>query len=124
MIKKLLENFLKGRITLWKSFWIIGLIHGLSIMYILPIIEIYIFKNYDLFSSALINGIKFDLLDYRKVTFLSKLLFIFSTFLITVGIWRSAENYKGKFIVVILTLFYLSINNVIAIIFYLKNLFI
>ena len=123
-MKNLLNNFWIGKITLWKSFWIIGLVHGLSIMYLIPILEIYIFHNYDLYNSAIINNIKFDLLDYRKVTFISKLLFIFSTTFMTVGVWRSAENYKGNFIVVVISLFYLSINNIAAIIFYFKNLFI
>ena len=123
-MKNLLNNFWIGKITLWKSFWIIGLVHGLSIMYLIPILEIYIFHNYDLYNSAIINNIKFDLLDFRKVTFISKLLFIFSTTFITVGVWRSAENYKGNFIVVVISLCYLSINNIAAIIFYFKNLFI
>ena len=46
--------------------------------------------------------------DINDFSFLSKILLILLTIFITVGVWRSAENYKGNIIWIVLTLIFLS----------------
>lgn len=117
-------KFLNGDLKLWKSFWIIGFIHGFSIMYLLPILEVNLFQNNNIFNTLIINDIAIDILDYNKITIFSKLLIIFSSIIITVGIWRSAEKYKGNLSIIFLTLIYLTINNLIPLFSYFKRLFV
>jgi hypothetical protein len=123
-MKKLIYNFWHGEVSLWKSFWLIGLLHGLIILYFLPILETNFFNNKDIYSLIIINNIRFYVLDYTKVTIISKFLIIFTTTFVTVGIWRSAEKYRGSFIIIFLTLLYLAINNLFALVFYFKKLFV
>ena len=47
-------------------------------------------------------------LDFSNFSFLSKITLIIWTVFITVGIWRSAENYKGNIIWIIATFLFLS----------------
>tara|TARA_B100000965_G_C19331024_1_gene643026 strand:- start:306 stop:638 length:333 start_codon:yes stop_codon:yes gene_type:complete len=99
-MKKLCINFWNGNVPLWKSYWLIGeLLNALMILIIVNI-EIQIFQN------NLINLIPF--VDFNNFNLLSKIILIFWTIFITVGIWRSAEKYKGNLIWIILTLIFLS----------------
>ena len=96
-----LYTFWYGKYPLWKSYWLVGeLLNGL-IMLIIFNIEIYLFKN-----NELINNL--PLLYLNNFNIVSKLIFLIWSIYITVGIWRSAENYKGNFIWIILTLIILS----------------
>jgi hypothetical protein len=104
-------RFLNGKIKLWKSFWLIGFLHGFFVMYGLPIIEIFFFQNKNFFTIVVLNNLEFKIIDYTKITFISKLIMIISLAIVTIGIWRSAENYKGKTFIIFLTLFYLTFNN-------------
>ena len=97
----LIKNFWNGHLTLWKSYWLIGEI--LNALFILAVFnfEIYIFGN-NQFSNSL------PFLDFSNFSFLSKITLIIWTIFITVGIWRSAENYKGSIIWILATFIFLS----------------
>ena len=100
-MEKLIYKFWIGDVTLWKSYWLIGeLLNGLFMLLILNI-EIYLFNN-----SQFINQLPFfNLSDFNL---LSKIVVIAWTFFITVGVWRSAEKYKGSIIWIIATFLFLS----------------
>ena len=115
--------FWHGKVKLWKAFWIIGFIHGLSINYFVPFIESNFFNNDDIFFFININNFKYPILDFEKLTFLTKILIILSTFFVTVGTWKSAENHSGSFFIILLTLIYLSINNILPLPIYILSLF-
>ena len=94
-------NFWYGRITLWKSYWLIGeLINSLVILLIYNI-EVRFLNNINLYKQL-------PFLNFTSFSLISKFTLFLWTIFITVGIWRSAEAYKGKFIWVVLTLILLS----------------
>ena len=100
-MNNLIHNFWNGEITLWKSYWIVGeLLNALLILLIFKI-EISIFNNK--FTNNLL-----PFLSFNNLHFFSKAIIILWAIFITVGIWRSAEKYKGNFIWVALTLIFLS----------------
>ena len=100
-MNELIYNFWLGKIKLWKSYWLIGeLLNALFILIIFNL-EIYFFEN-NKFTSSL------PFLDFVNFSLLSKLFIIIWTVFITVGIWRSAENYKGNIIWIIATFIFLS----------------
>ena len=108
--KNLIERFWQGKVTLWKSYWIVGeLINGLFYI-ILYNIEIFFFQNSNL-------AISIPFVDIVSLSPFTKILVIVWTVFITIGIWKSAEKYKGNFIWIILTLLILSFR-----IFALKNI--
>ena len=95
-MEKLIARFWKGKITLWRSYWLVGeLLNALFILLIFNF-EIYIFGN-NQFSNSL------PFLDFSNFSFLTKLVLITWTIFITIGIWRSAENYKGNIFWIVLT---------------------
>ena len=100
-MKNLLYNFWYGKITLWKSYWIVGELINALILLLIFNIEIIYFKNIDIS-----NQLPF--LSFDNFHFFNKIILIIWTIFITVGIWRSAEKYKGNFIWIILTLIFLS----------------
>ena len=96
-----LFNFWYGRITLWKSYWLIGeLINSLVVLLIYNI-EIRLLNNINLYSQL-------PFLNFTNFSLMSKLILLLWTIFITIGIWRSAEAYNGKFIWIVLTLILLS----------------
>ena len=100
-MNKLILNFYFGRVALWKSYWLVGeLLNALFLLMILNI-EIRLFGN-----SNLNNFL--PLINFNDFNFLSKILYVIWTVFISIGIWRSAENYKGNIIWIILTLIFLS----------------
>ena len=100
-MENLINRFWKVEITLWRSYWLIGeLLNALFILLIFNL-EIYFFQN-NKFSSSL------PFLDFSNFNFFSKILIFFWTVFITVGIWRSAENYKGNIIWILATFIFLS----------------
>ena len=100
-MENLIKRFWKGELSLWKSYWLIGeLLNALFILLVFNL-EIYIFGNKQL-SSFL------PLLDFSNSSILSKFLIIIWTAFLTVGIWRSAENYKGNIIWIVATFLFLS----------------
>ena len=100
-MQSLLYNFWYGKITLWKSYWIVGeLINALMVLLIFNI-EINYFRNINIS-----NQLPF--LNFDSFHFINKVILMTWTIFITVGIWRSAEKYKGSFIWIILTLIFLS----------------
>ena len=95
------KDFFEGKVKLWKSYWLVGeLLNGIFLLIIFNL-EIYFFN-----SNSSISQIPF--LDFSNFTLLSKVTIFLWTIFISIGIWRSAENYKGNFIWIILTLIILS----------------
>ena len=113
IIGKIVNKFWYGNIKLWKSFWVIGILHALFINYLIPFIEKNIFNNHQIFILLQIQDYQIPILNIVKVHFISKIIIIISTIFITIGIWRSAEKYNGNIIVIFLTLIYLSFNNIL-----------
>ena len=100
-MNNLVKKFWNGKITLWRSYWLIGeLLNALFILIVFNF-EIYLFGN-NQFSNSL------PFLDFSNFSFISKLSLIIWTIFITVGIWRSAENYKGNIIWILSTFLFLS----------------
>ena len=100
-MQNLLKKFINGKITLWKSYWIVGeLLNGFIIILIFYI-EIYVFSNKNI-------GNLLPLLSFDNFNFFNKLLLFIWTFFITIGIWKAAENYKGNFLWIALTLIFIS----------------
>jgi len=100
-MEKLIIRFWSGNITLWRSYWLVGeLFNALFVLAIFNF-EIYLFGN-NQFSNLL------PFLDFSNFSLLSKLALIIWTVFITIGIWRSAENYKGSIIWIIATFLFLS----------------
>lgn len=100
-MEKIIRRFLRGEITLWRSYWLVGeLLNAVFILLIFNV-EIYLFDN-----NQFTNSLPF--LDFSNFSFLSKLILIIWTIFLTIGIWRSAENYKGNIIWIIATFIFLS----------------
>ena len=98
---KIINKFLKGNIKLWKSYWLVGeLLNGLVLLIIFNL-EIYLLNNNSSVSQI-------PLLDFGNLNFISKLFIFIWTILISIGIWRSAENYKGSIIWIFLLFIILS----------------
>ena len=100
-MKKLLHSFWNGEITLWKSYWIVGELLNALLIFLIFNFEIKFINN-----TIIKNSLPF--LKFNNFHFLSKSILIIWTVFITVGIWRSAEKYKGLFIWITLTLIFLS----------------
>ena len=100
-MQNLLYNFWYGKITLWKSYWIVGELINVLIIFLIFNIEINYFNNINIY-----NQLPF--INFDNFHFFNKIILIIWTIYITVGIWRSAEKYKGSFIWVVLTLIFLS----------------
>ena len=100
-MKSLLYNFWFGKITLWKSYWIVGELINALIIFLIFNIEINYLNNINIY-----NQLPF--IHFDNFHFFNKIILIIWTIYITVGIWRSAEKYKGSFIWVVLTLIFLS----------------
>ena len=96
MNKQIVNDFWNGKIKLWKSYWLVGeLLNGIVLLIIFNL-EIYFFNT-----NSTVSQIPF--LNFSNLTILSKTIIFIWTIFISVGIWRSAENYKGNIIWIILT---------------------
>lgn len=94
--KSILYDFFQGKIKLWKSYWLIGeFLNGL-VLFIIFNMEIYFFN-----SNNTVTQIPF--LNFSSLSLFSKIIIFSWTIFITIGIWRSAENYKGNIVWIILT---------------------
>ena len=92
----LVKEFFEGRIKLWKSYWLVGeLLNGFVLLIIFNL-EIY-FLN----TNSSVSQIPF--LNFSNLSILSKITIFIWTIFISIGIWKSAENYKGSIIWIILT---------------------
>ena len=92
----MIKDFFNGNIKLWKSYWLIGeLLNGIVLL-ILFNLEIYFFN-----SSNLLAQIPF--FNFNNLTLFSKIIIFLWTIFISIGIWRSAENYNGNIIWIVLT---------------------
>jgi len=100
-MKKIIKEFWNGNILLWKSYWLVGeLLNAIFILLIFNF-EIYIFKN-----NQFTNFLPF--LDFSNFSIFSKSILLIWTVFITVGIWKSAEKYKGNMIWILATFIFLS----------------
>ena len=96
MNKQIVSDFWLGKVKLWKSYWLVGeLLNGIVLLTIFNL-EIYLFNT-----NSSVSQIPF--LNFSNLTFLSKIIIFSWTIFISIGIWRSADNYKGSFIWIILT---------------------
>ena len=96
MNKQIVSDFWRGEVKLWKSYWLVGeLLNGIVLLTIFNL-EIYLFNT-----NSSVTQIPF--LNFSNLTLLSKIIIFSWTIFISIGIWRSAENYKGSFIWIILT---------------------
>jgi len=96
MFRELVYYFFNGNIKLWKAYWLVGeLLNGLVLLIIFNL-EIYLFNNNNSLS-------QFPFLDFNNFTFFSKFILFVWTIFISIGIWRSAENYKGSIIWIVFT---------------------
>ena len=96
MINNYIYMFWKGNISLWKSYWLVGeLLNALFLLLIINL-EIYFFNNNQTSASLFF-------LNFNNFSLLSKIILIFWTVFISIGIWRSAENYKGNIIWIMLS---------------------
>ena len=96
MNNEIIVNFWNGNIKLWKSYWLVGeLFNGLVLLIIFNL-EIYFFNT-----NSSVSQIPF--LNFSNLTIISKVTIFIWTIFISVGIWRSAENYKGNILWIILT---------------------
>ena len=95
-ISQLIKDFFYGRVSLWKSYWLIGeLLNGL-VLFIIFNLEIYFFKTNS-------SVIQIPFFNFSNLTIISKFVIFSWTIFLSIGIWRSAENYKGNIIWIILT---------------------
>ena len=96
MKNEIVRDFWNGKIKLWKSYWLVGeLLNGLVLLVIFNL-EIYFFNT-----NSSVSQIPF--LDFNNLTIFSKIIIFTWTIFISIGIWKSAENYKGSIIWIILT---------------------
>ena len=97
----IIKDFFEGKIKLWKSYWLVGeLLNGIVLLVIFNL-EIYFFNTNSSFSQI-------PLLNFNNLTILSKIIIFSWTIFISIGIWRSAENYKGSIFWIILTFIIIS----------------
>ena len=97
----IIKNFFEGKIKLWKSYWLVGeLLNGIILLIIFNL-EIYFFNT-----TSSVSQIPF--LNFNSLTIISKIIIFFWTIFISIGIWRSAENYKGNIFWIILTFIIIS----------------
>ncbi len=75
---KLIGNFIDGNITLWKSFWIVGFCHPYAVGLICFILE------------------TLGLLELQGTLYTAPLIMLVPGIFATIGVWRSANKYKGK----------------------------
>jgi len=100
-MENIINRFWRGEITLWRSYWLVGeLLNALFILGIFNL-EIYLFGN-----NQFTNFLPF--LDFSNFTILSKIFLIIWSVFITIGIWRSAENYTGSVMWILATFLFLS----------------
>ena len=100
-MNNLIIDFWYGRITLWKSYWLIGELINSLVLLLIYNIEVRFFNNINLYKQV-------PFLNFSNFSLMSKFTLFLWTIFITVGVWRSAEAYKGKFIWIVLTLILLS----------------
>ena len=100
-MSKIIINFWNGKIPLWKSYWIVGELLNAIVIFLIFNFEIKYLNN-------TLSGNIITFINFNNFSLISKFIVIMWSIFITIGIWRSAENYKGNFIWIILTLFFLS----------------
>lgn len=92
----IIKEFFEGKIKLWKSYWLVGeLLNGFVLLIIFNL-EIYFFN-----SNGEISQIPF--LNFNNLSFFSKVVIFIWTLFISIGIWKSAENYRGNIFWIFLT---------------------
>jgi len=91
-----IKDFFEGKVKLWKSYWLVGeLLNGIVLLIIFNL-EIYFFNT-----NSSVSQIPF--LNFTNLNLISKFVIFVWTIFISIGIWRSAENYKGNVFWIVLT---------------------
>jgi len=100
MNKQVIKDFFEGKIKLWKSFWIAGeLIYGFLLLVLLQL-DKYLFSELSERSNYLLN------FNLNNLSIISKLFLILITIFISIGVWRSAENYRGSIFIILFVFIY------------------
>ena len=101
MIKfNLIKDFFEGKVKLWKSFWIAGeLIYGFLLLVLLQL-DKYLFSELSERSNYL------SIFNLNNLSVISKLFLILITIFISIGVWRSAENYRGSIFIILFVFIY------------------
>ena len=101
MIKfSLIQDFFEGKVKLWKSFWIAGeLIYGFLLLVLLQL-DKYLFSELSERSNYL------SIFNLNNLSVISKLFLILITIFISIGVWRSAENYRGSIFIILFVFIY------------------
>ena len=94
-------DFWYGKIKLWKSYWIIGELINSLVVFLIYNYEVRLLNNIEIYRQL-------PFVNFTNFSLISKIIIFLWSIFITVGIWRSAEAYKGKAIWIILTLILLS----------------
>ena len=96
----IIKDFFEGKIKLWKSFWIAGeLIYGFLLLVLLQL-DKYIFSELSDRSNYL------SIFNLNNLSVISKLFLILITIFISIGVWRSAENYRGSIFIILFVFIY------------------
>ena len=100
MNKQVIKDFFEGKIKLWKSFWIAGeLIYGFLLLVLLQL-DKYLFSELSERSNYL------SIFNLNNLSVISKLFLILITIFISIGVWRSAENYRGSIFIILFVFIY------------------
>ena len=101
MIKfSLIQDFFEGKVKLWKSFWIAGeIIYGLLLLVLLQL-DKYLFSELSERSNYI------SIFNLNNLSLISKLFLILITLFISIGVWRSAENYRGSIFIILFVFIY------------------
>ena len=96
----IIKDFFEGKIKLWKSFWIAGeLIYGFLLLVLLQL-DKYLFSELSDRSNYL------SIFNLNNLSVISKLFLILITIFISIGVWRSAENYRGSIFIILFVFIY------------------
>ena len=120
----IIKDFFEGKVRLWKSFWLIGIGHSFFLFYFMPLIEKNLFNKDNIYNYINFEQNTLAVPNWIELSFFSRIIIILSTLFITIGIWRSAENYNGSIIWIILSFIYLTINNILPTIYLFMYLFV
>ena len=101
MIKlNFIQSFFEGKVKLWRSFWIVGeLIYGFLLLVLLQL-DKYLFSELSERSNYL------SIFNLNNLSVISKLFLILITIFISIGVWRSAENYRGSIFIILFVFIY------------------
>ena len=93
-MKILLNKIFEGKFELKKTFWLYGNVYPFFISLII-IVSLLFFQE-DMKQSIIQQKFFNISLIAKTIILIQGIFFFFYTFIATIGVWRSANNYKGK----------------------------